>query len=368
MTSRRHIIALLQLILTGSLILISVVVLWKKTSSGVSLHTAQTSGVETYTIGNSSLACITFEKYLEGPQSDSEFICTVGYVPKRGQKSCTGCPKGKFSLPNWIACEPLLGCDHLRHEVSIGDVIYGLVQWRYFAADWKGYEVLYARFNPLAKTAVDYFSLQLFSPSQYFIYPIGYCKEDRTFLFAPNTTFVGIANHLDQVFSRDPACNTCKVKFNLILGYLHILSRLHANNAVLCNSRTLDNLVSQFLITEEFNLVLATLDNLQSDANGTVLCHQSEQAGDFVAPEQRWPYGSVKIFNPKEQPGSDKKSDIWKVPDMVTFVLTDSCALVSDYLQATHLLCKSSDPQARPTADQLLVEYKSVQKLLFEST
>ena len=366
MPSRKNALRLLQFNLT-LLILGSVTILWNKTD----LEDSEEDSIVSVRISLNSTStvklapqCMSKAVPVGGTKGDdSELMCSVGYV-KRGTR-CVECPKGKFSLSIWISCEVLLGCDKVRQDVNKGEALLGLVQWTYYSAEWNGYEILYSLFNPVAKTKVNYTSLQQFSPSQYFLYPIGFCEKDSTFLFALNTTFIGVLTNIDKILARRPICNKCEVRLNLIISYLQILSHLHVKHVVLCNSRTLDNLLAQFLVSSDYSLVLATLDNLQSDTQGGVLCHTSEQAGKFVAPEQRWPYGMTKIFNPREQPRSDIRSDIWKVPDVVAYLLVESCADLMDYLHAIHVRCKSVNPQGRPTAHELLKEYQSIQRLLF---
>ena len=304
-----------------------------------------------------------------GHRADSESdakirTCNVGYV--RGKEGdCVLCPEGMFSLFNWIACERFLDCEHVRHEATKGQLLHSLVHWKYFRADWKSYEIIYATYNPTMRTSIDYLRSRLFSPSHNFLYPIGYCEEEKVILFASNTTYLSTGNHLDVAFAKKPTCNNCMVRFHMVLNYVRILSRLHATDTVLCNSRILDHLLSQFLISENFILVLATLDNLPSEADGPILCQPSELTGQFVAPEQKWPHGSIKIFNLKEQPKYGKMSDIWKVPDVVSFFLKGPCDDILDYLQVVHMRCKSVNPHGRPLTDQLVEEYESVWKLLF---
>lgn len=317
-----------------------------------------------------SRICIGLEQKdpLNKHQADLEpdSVCSEGYVPHHGEGgTCVLCPKGTFSLSNWFACERLLDCQHVRYQATKRQLLHSLVQWKYFKADWKSYEIIYATFNPMEKTSVDYSRSQLFSPSHNFLYPIGYCEEENVILFASNTNYTNSGNHLEVAFAKKPPCNTCMVRFRMVLDYVKIISRLHANDTVLCNSMTLDHLMSQFLITEDFTLVLATLDNLPSDTDGPILCQSSELTGKFVAPEQKWPYGTIKIFNVEEQPKYDKMSDIWKVPEVVSFFLKGSCDDELNYLQDIHMKCKSVSPHERPLAHQLVVEFESVWRLLF---
>lgn len=283
--------------------------------------------------------------------------CTLGFMLQGGV--CLPCPRNKFSLANWISCQPLLGCYQIQHEIIRGNLLHSLVHWQYYQANWNGYAVIYATFNTLAKSSVDYSNLHLFSlsPSPNALYPIGSCEEMSVVVFARNSTFMEVGNNLKALFTRQPECDTCMVRLHLAVSYVKILVHLHSLNTTLCNSRTLQHLLSQFMIAEDYSFVLATLDNLPQDTRGLILCQRRELTGKFVAPEQRWPHGTTKIFNPDEQPKYNKMADIWKVPDVVSSLLTPACGDVVDYFSKVHLSCKSMDPHLRPAAAELLRVY-----------
>ena len=287
----------------------------------------------------------------------SRISCNIGFVLHQGV--CVQCPSGKFSLASWIACQMLLDCNAVEHETTQKELLYSLVHWRFYNADWQGYQIVYATFNALSKTSVNYDAIWLFSPSPEFLYPIGSCKERGVVLFAFNSTFVEVGNNFEAEFKRRPQCDSCKVRFHLAVSYVKILVSLHATNTVLCNSWTLQLLLSQFLISNDFRLVLSTLDNLPQDKGGHVLCHKRELTEYLVAPEQRWPYLSVKLFNLDEQPKYGTMSDIWKVPDIAASFLSP-CTRVLDYLYSIHIKCKEMNPKARPTANEVLKEYEQI--------
>lgn len=296
------------------------------------------------------------------PATDSKESCSLGYVLQRGV--CVQCLPGKFSLPNWIACQMLLSCETIQHEVTVKGLIHSLIHWKYYRADWKGYEIMYAEYYGFFRTSINYSAIQSFSPSQNILYPIGFCEEENIVLFASNRTFIESGNHFEKAFNRNPVCNHCMVKLNLVISYLHVLVKLHSVNTVLCNSYSYKYLLSQFFITDGFSLVLATLDNLLQDANTPILCKLSEIRGNFSAPEQRWPYGETKIFNLAEQPKYNRTTDIWKVPDVAS-VFLKTCVEVMDYLELIHQQCKTFDPGLRPTAAQVLEQYQHVWGLMF---
>ncbi len=87
--------------------------------------------------------------------------------------------------------------------------------------------------------------------------------------------------------------------------------------------------------------------------------------GDFVAPEQRWPYRETKVFNIQQQPGYTEASDVWKIPDITETLLGNSknARKVLDYLSLTHFLCKSEDVRSISAAE-VLQQYVEVWKLL----
>lgn len=284
--------------------------------------------------------------------------CSAGYVLHAG--TCTPCSPGKFSLDNWIACQPLLGCEQIQHEILQKDLLHSLVHWHYFKADWKGYEVIYATFNTLAKTSVDYDTMHLLPLSPNILYPIGFCKDTGIVIFASNKTFLEPGNQVETLFKSVPQCDSCEVRLHLAISYIRVLTALHESDTVLCNSRTLPHLLSQLLVSDHFSFVLSAVDNLPRDADGPVLCCHRELTGKFVAPEQKWPFGSMKIFNSNEQPRYGKESDVWKVPAVVDSLLGSSCEQVLDYLQGIHLKCKNMSPQERPSAREILEDYEYV--------
>jgi len=101
-----------------------------------------------------------------------------------------------------------------------------------------------------------------------------------------------------------------------------------------------------------------------------VRCSKSELKGSFVAPEQKWPFNQLKVFNADEQPGYNEKTDIWKIPDVVKALLGgDALKLaesehILDYLVAVHRKCKRSNPEERPAISDVLKEYELVWSLL----
>lgn len=151
-----------------------------------------------------------------------------------------------------------------------------------------------------------------------------------------------------------------KIRLNLALDYLTILEFLHNSpigTRVMCDSNDLEKTLSQFLITDDLRLVVVDLDALPEvnhDTNVKVKCGHKQLYGSFIAPEQKWPF-QQEIFDDRKMPGYDEKTDIWKVPNVLRYLLGQSnqANQLKFHLFDTLRLCKKVDPQLRPTARHL---------------
>ena len=195
------------------------------------------------------------------------------------------------------------------------------------------------------------------------------------------THSVGSGSELNTILAQT-GCDNWMVRFQLCLDYIRVLYHLHSERSgpyVLCNSHSVEHILSQFLITEDLQMLLVNYDNLPQvraySSNTTspkslVKCSKSELKNDFVAPEQKWPLNKLKVFNSDEQPGYNEKTDIWKIPDVAKVLLgVDLLKAVEnehivDYLVTVHQKCKRIDPEERPAISDVLKEYELVWKLL----
>jgi len=158
-------------------------------------------------------------------------------------------------------------------------------------------------------------------------------------------------------------------RFGLCLDYVEILKYLHTHNAgtlVMCDSSDLNKTLQQYLVRESLKLLLNDVDSVAKTINGDdVKCGHRELVGEFVAPEQLWPYHEEE-FSDARMPGYDEKTDIWKIPDVCNYFLginSDSVKLKLMLINI-HALCKFEDPKDRPTAAEILQEYTSIWKEL----
>ena len=309
--------------------------------------------------------------------------CRIGFIFSRGK--CIPCPQGTFALEQWVVCVPLLSCDDFSYAVQVGEPLYSVGNWMFSTARWNNYDVMYAVLTSSGhKATFEFDSIQTLFPHNNILYPIGVCNREGEMpelLFVSNTVVLGSASDLDTILSSKTGCENKIVRFKLAMDYIKILFHLHSKHKivnreahfVLCNSHSLSLLLSQFLVTSDFELVLGALDNLPQvnsgadhDKKDKVLCSLNELSGDFIATEQEWPHQSSKVFNPALQPGYTEKADIWKIPDVTRAIMGKEFddTNIFDLLEVVHRACKATEPSRRPTAEQVLYEYQFAWKLL----
>ena len=301
--------------------------------------------------------------------------CDAGSILKDG--GCSLCPDGTFSFPNSIACENHLGCDQVRYEVRTSDSLYTVGTWDYKLAEWRGYEVLHATMTVQEREITfEPRIIDQLCPHPNLLYPIGFCKDDGIVIFSKPSKIRGLAHRLNSMLTHHDKCDHWLVRYHLSIDFIQILVHLHTTAAsgpvVLCNSNSLKDTLSQFLVTDNWRLVLATLDNLPQIKKSNdrklslVKCSRHELKGDFVAPEQRWPFSHTKVFNINQQPGYTEAADVWKIPDITEAIMgkSEQSRYVLNHLSFIHYRCKDFDPSARPTASEILSEYERVWKML----
>ena len=303
--------------------------------------------------------------------------CKVGFIARSGV--CVPCPQGTFALEQWITCISLLSCAEIVESVQIGTVLYTIRGWTFHAARWNSYDITYAQLITSGDSqSVSVSAIQRLMPYDNLLYLIGQCdlEESTQLLFARNLEVLGCADQLESILAQKTDCDHEFVRFRLAMDYVQTLVLLHSNKTetlVLCNSHSLSLLLSQFVITEDLRLVLAAYDNLpvlNASSNSleakAVKCSRNELKGDFVAPEQKWPYQSSKVFNYAQQAGYTEKADIWKIPDVTLGLLNKKGDYqnILDLLEILHRECKSLEPSSRPTAAQVLHKYQFIWKTL----
>lgn len=157
------------------------------------------------------------------------------------------------------------------------------------------------------------------------------------------------------------------MRTQIALNYVSILSYFHSSPLgvrVMCDSSDLTKTMQQYVLTENMHLVAVDLDALpEMKNNSKVKCGHRQLFGDFVAPEQLWPYKKGPYEN-TEMPGYTDKTDIWKVPNVVDFILGKSSEVLWLKKRLFKVLssCKKLEPSLRPNVVDIKIEMEKIVK------
>uniref|UniRef100_A0A8C0DHI3 Protein O-mannose kinase n=1 Tax=Balaenoptera musculus TaxID=9771 RepID=A0A8C0DHI3_BALMU len=294
--------------------------------------------------------------------------------PRRSTEDPTRCPHGHFRMGPMSNCSPWLSCEQLRTEVrQMKRVGEGAVK-RVFLSEWKERKVALSRLTRLEVRDDFLHGLRMLKSlqSEHVVTLLGYCEDDNSILTEYHP--LGSLSSLEATLnlSKYRSTNTWQHRLQLALGYVAIIDFLHRSplgTLVMCDSSDLPKTLSQYLLTANFSIVLNDLDALplvNRSTGALVKCGHRELRGDFVAPEQLWPYGEDVPFHDDLMPAYDEKIDIWKIPDVSSFLLghVEGSDMVRFHLFDIHKACKSQTPAERPTAQDVLDTYQKVLNLL----
>ncbi|XP_077353704.1 protein O-mannose kinase [Festucalex cinctus] len=283
----------------------------------------------------------------------------------------TGCVAQHFKMPTMKNCTPWLQCPLIEAEVRKLKLIGQGAVKKVYLAEWKGQKVAVSKLSSLDYSQDFLHGLAMLKALQgpLVVQLVGCCLEDHTLVTEYHP--LGSLLNLNAVLAQEQQKhrNTWQTRLLLAIDYVSILHYLHnspAGKRVMCDSNTLEKTLSQFLLTNDFHLVVNDLDALpevDSSRGLLVKCGHRELSGDFVAPEQLWPFDNIgKPFSDDLMHGYDERTDIWKIPDVVQFVIgrVDGGDLIHFHLFQIHKECKAEDPKLRPSALNVLTVYKAV--------
>ncbi|XP_023371329.1 protein O-mannose kinase isoform X2 [Otolemur garnettii] len=280
------------------------------------------------------------------------------------------CPYGHFKIGQMKNCSPWLSCEQLRTEVrQLKCAGEGAVK-RVFLSEWKEQKVALSRLTSLEMKEDFLHGLQMLKSlqSKHVVTLLGYCEDDNTILTEYHP--LGSLSNLEVTLnlSKYQHMNTWQHRLQLATDYVRVISYLHRSplgTLVMCDSNDLPKTLSQYLLTSNFSIVVNDLDALPlvNHSSGTLVkCGHRELHGDFVAPEQLWPFGEGVPFDDDLMPSYDEKVDIWKIPDVSSFLLghVEGSDMVRFHLFNIHKACKSQTAAERPSAEDVLDTYQKV--------
>ena len=245
-----------------------------------------------------------------------------------------------------------------------------------YLSEWRGQKVAVCALSSEAYRADFLHGLSMLRllQSARVVQLVGACEGDGVFVteYHPLGTPLGLDEAL--AIPRYRSSDAWQTRLRLALDYVVFLSFLHASPAgvrVMCDSNDLSKTLSQFLLTADFRLVANDLDALPEATPGGhgVKCGPRQLTGDFVAPEQLWPHGEDKPFADELMPSYSEKTDIWKIPDVTSFLLGHVIGsdVIHFHLFQIHADCKKQDPRQRPTAKEVLSVYRAVYDTMVEN-
>ena len=168
-------------------------------------------------------------------------------------------------------------------------------------------------------------------------------------------------------FARNVSLGT---RLQLSVDYVRVIDFLHhspVGTRVMCDTHNLYKAMSQFLITDDFHVVVNDLDNLPrvDRMEGRLIkCTRSSEIHTmFVAPEQKWP-DSTRPYNHTQMLPYDEKTDIWKIPPVINTLLGNTRGSSAIKTRLSHVLqsCRKIDPARRPGAREVLRALVEIQE------
>ncbi|XP_036973640.1 protein O-mannose kinase [Acanthopagrus latus] len=299
------------------------------------------------------------------------YLSSVYQADRQLISSHEGCTPRHFKMVTMKNCTPWLQCAQINAEVRKLKLIGQGAVKKVYLAEWKGQKVALSKLSSLDYLDDFLHGLSMLEALQgpWVVQLVGYCLEDNILLTEHHP--LGSLINLDSVLAQEQhqQHNTWQVRLRLAMDYVSILYYLHnspAGGRVMCDSNSLEKTLSQFLLTSDFHLVVNDVDALpEVDPSRGLLvkCGHRELTGNFIAPEQLWPFRNEGMpFSDDLMPAYDERTDIWKIPDLTWFLMgrVPGGDLVHFHLFQIHEKCKKEDPNLRPSALDVLKVYRSV--------
>ncbi|XP_037282781.2 protein O-mannose kinase [Rhipicephalus microplus] len=277
-------------------------------------------------------------------------------VTNADKLSCRpACPSGTFALRGMSDCHDVLSCEDIKREVHVLDLLASGTVKNVYVAKWKHHIVALSNLTEARFESDFQHNLQMYQllgNADYTAQYIGSCNNTLvTEYFA-----LGSAAELQSLFNTElNRYNTLSKRFSLCLSYVAVLEYLHAHSRVMCDSNTVLKTLSQYLVHPDLTLRLNDMDALPyATFTKRAACGSPPLQGELLAPEQRGvlPQESLCTIG----------CDIWKIPDVCLWFLGKSSEAESFkfHLFAIHRRCKLHQPEERPSAEEVLRDYRKV--------
>ncbi|XP_078363999.1 protein O-mannose kinase-like [Oculina patagonica] len=285
-------------------------------------------------------------------------------------EGCLPCPRGTFSFSGWSECRPWLNCSEIALQVHAREQIPGGMIKGTWLADWEGHQVVFVNcsrpsFKRICLRGMTWME-RLQGPFVTRLIGKCYDKQEIVTMYYKH----GSANTLGRLLQQPQFShhNNIQTRFQLCMDYVKIMNFMHCSPSgilVMCDTPTLRKLLSQYLITDDFHLVINDLDSTQEVTRDKGLECKQQELGKFFAPEQKWPNVSTSLRLDMTLT-YDEKVDIWKIPAVVEKLLdsVNGSDFAKSKLERIMERCRATDPQQRPTANEVLQEFLRLQQLI----
>jgi len=309
------------------------------------------------------------------------------------------CPNGYFRLSSMNHCRPWLDCNAIEDQIQLTQKDVGNGLGKMFSkAELDGQQVAFIRTREdklssgkiVERVRQGFNNLKMLQPHPRVTQLLGYCIAGNiTVMITELGTWGDLRQFLlTNTFKEFTMAQRTDIALQVTdaIGYIH---NSPGGSRINCDMNTVGQALAQFIVLEDFRVVLNDVDDLppgDSKVNLKSQCvvgrHNINSSADhsFEAPERRWPWPDKypKEIDPQEfearlrpnedysgeiefkSPQVDEKSDIWKLPDLIEKILISG--IPSDGVQAkrakamlNHLKpimreCKIKQPEKRPTA------------------
>lgn len=279
-----------------------------------------------------------------------------------------GCKHGSFTVGKMSGCHPWLTCSDIE-DLPVGELVgYGAVKHVY-QTSWQNNTLAVAFVNN-RKYINDFLHgieiLKKLGRTKLLVQLIGFCETAPVYLteYHPG----GASVNVDRIFA--DSSYSFSQRFQLCINYVRILSYLHNSPFgcfMMCDSSTLMKTLEQYLLTSSGNIVLNDVDAVTLVGEGGTICGHQELKGDFVAPEQKWPFPGEE-YSAERMPPYSEKADVWKIPPVCNFFLgkSDVASVFRYHVHNIHKRCREPDPLQRPSATEVLKIYESLYQSYFQ--
>ena len=273
------------------------------------------------------------------------------------------CSSGEFILDGMSYCHPMLSCQDVSHMKPIRLLAGGVVK-NIWLVEWHQWQIVMAKLTH-SHLSDDFNAniqnLIFFKGNRHVSNLIGHCGNTTIFSqYYPLGNALGLHLLFDHTIIQ-----SASDRFQLCINYAQIVALLHRHSMIMCDSNSVAKTLTQYLVTDKFELILNDLDALPRLHHNVTKCGPRQVFGDLVAPEQEWPFPN-KPFDDALMPPYTEKVDIWKIADICHWILGDVpiAARPRNMLYHIHSRCKFRNPRARPTADEVVQFYLLINRFL----